>query len=209
MKKIKIVFILLPIFTLAQVGISTTSPTATLEIATSDTETMPPFEIESRSTTPTGTSDGQMAVIDNILFIYNVVKNKWLSLETIPLTFSNYFQSGSSAYSYGYLTTTSNSINVGIKLPYDGTIVAITFQQFYNSNAANKNIEIRRNFTQVSAIDVIHTFTLTGITYNNNNVNIDFNSGDYLSLYCVNDGVPGSLNAPVATLFIKWRKDNP
>ncbi len=207
MKKIKILFILLPIFSLAQVGIGTTSPTATLEIATSDTETMPPFEIESRSTTPTGTSDGQMAVIDNILFIYNVAKNKWLSLETIPLTFINYFQTGNSSYSYGYIATT-NSVNVGIKLPYDGTIVAITFQQHYNSNAANKNIEIRRNFTQVSAIDVIHTFTLTGITYNNNNVNIDFNSGDYLSLYSVNDGVPGSLSLPVATLFVKWRKDN-
>ena len=207
MKKIKILFILLPIFSLAQVGIGTTSPTATLEIATSDTETMPPFEIESRSTTPIGTSDGQMAVIDNILFIYNVAKNKWLSLETIPLTFLNYFQTGNSSYSYGYIATT-NSVNVGIKLPYDGTIVAITFQQHYNSNAANKNIEIRRNFTQVSAIDVIHTFTLTGITYNNNNVNIDFNSGDYLSLYSVNDGVPGSLSSPVATLFVKWRKDN-
>lgn len=208
MKKIKIVFILLPIFTLAQVGISTTNPTATLEIATSDTETMPPFEIESRSTTPTGTSDGQMAVIDSMLFLYSVAKNKWLSLETIPLTFTNYFQTGNSSYSYGYITTT-NSINVGIKLPYDGTIVAITFQQFYNSNASNKNIEIRRNFTQISTVDVIHTFTLSGITYNNNNVNIDFNSGDYLSLYCVNDGVPGSLSSPVATLFIKWRKDNP
>jgi hypothetical protein len=208
MKKIKIVFILLPIFTLAQVGISTTNPTATLEIATSDTETMPPFEIESRSTTPTGTSDGQMAVIDSMLFLYSVSKNKWLSLETIPLTFTNYFQTGSSTYSYGHLTT-SNSINVGIKLPYDRTIVAITFQQFYNSNASNKNFEIRRNFTQISTVDVIHTFTLAGITYNNNNVNIDFNSGDYLSLYCVNDGVPGSLSSPVATLFIKWRKDNP
>lgn len=208
MKKIKILLLLIPFFSLAQVGISTTNPTATLEIATSDTETMPPLEIESRSVAPIGTSDGQMAIIDNILFLYNVTKNKWLSLETIPLTFTNYAMTGNLSYSYGSLTTT-NGLNVGIKLPYDGTIVAITFQQHYNSNAANKNIEIRRNFTQVSPIDIIHTFTLTGITYNNNNTNIDFNSGDYLSLYSANDLVPGNLNYPVATLFIKWRKDNP
>jgi hypothetical protein len=208
MKKIKTLFLLIPFFSLAQVGISTTNPTATLEIATSDSEPMPPFEIESRSVTPTGTSEGQFAVIDNMLYAYNQSKNKWLSLETIPLICTNYALNGNSGYSYGSLSTTTSS-SVGIKLPYDGTIVAITFQQHYNSNASNKNIEIRRNYTLPTSIDVIHTFTLTGITYNNNNTNIDFNSGDYLSLYSVNDGVPGSLTSPVATLFIKWRKDNP
>ena len=69
----------------AQVGIGTTNPTAQLEINTSGTS-LPALEISPQSS-PIGTATGQLAVIDDKLFLYDQTRGKWLSVESCLLNF--------------------------------------------------------------------------------------------------------------------------
>jgi len=182
-------------FRIGRLGIGTVNPTAKLEIDAT-TENIPALEIVPRTTAPTGTANGQIAVIDNSMYMFDLGRNKWLSVETMPFAFGN---SGSTNNSYLNFTTFANQ-NSSAKMPFDGTIVAITVQTSGGGSGATKGFEIRKNGTTAS----IFSFNLVAYAYMNTTTNIDFNAGDFINVFAVAGG--GSPSDPVATLFINWRK---
>ena len=180
-------------FRLGKVGIGTTAPTAKLEIDATD-ETIPPLEIVPSATVPTGTANGQIMVMDNSIFIFDVTRNKWLSSETIS---TSYTLNGGSSNEYLRFENI-RSQNSGPKMPFAGTIVAITAQS--SGGVANKGFEIRKNGAGAS----LFNFNLAANTYTNTTTNINFNAGDFLNVFVVNAGI--DVNDPSVLLFIKWRK---
>ena len=114
--------------TYAQVGIGTTSPSAMLELVSTDTG-IPALELTPQSA-PVGDTTGQLAVIGDILYMYDAIKGLWLSVETVSFDFG---KSGNveteSLRSQGNIT----SANSGTLMPFNGTIIAITA----NSNTAS------------------------------------------------------------------------
>ncbi|HSD14858.1 MAG TPA: hypothetical protein VLB74_09445 [Flavobacterium sp.] len=176
------------------VGINTNNSTAKLEIDAS-TGTTPPLEIVPRTTAPTGTAGGQIAVIDNSLYIYDVTRTKWLSSETITFAWGH---DGNLKGAYLDCASVQNQANTGFKMPYAGTIIAITALQ--SGGDASKGFVVRKN----SASTDLFSFNLTALSYNNNTLNIDFDANDFLKVFTVAAG--GESTNPVVTLFIKWRK---
>ncbi len=181
-------------FRIGRLGIGTVNPTAKLEIdATS--ENIPSLEIVPRTTAPIGTANGQMAVIDNSLYMFDTTRNKWLSMETLSFSFGN---NGNTNNRYLNFATVTNQQNSGAKMPFDGTIVAITTET--SGGAANKGFEIRKNGATAS----IFNFNLASGNYNNTTTNIDFNAGDFINIFVVPAG--GTVANPTTILFIKWRE---
>lgn len=175
------------------VGINTTSATSKLEIDAS-TGTTPPLEIVPRTTVPTGTAGGQIAVIDNSLYIYDVSRTKWLSSETVTFEWGH---DGNLKGAYLDCAGVLNEPNTGVKMPYNGTIIAITALQ--SGGDASKGFVVRKNSASTDLI----SFNLTSFTYNAS-TNIDFNADDFLKVFTVAAG--GECTNPVVTLYIKWRK---
>ena len=68
---------------LSQVVVGTTDPTSELEIETTDTG-IPALEINPQ-TAPVGSANGQIAVIGDKLYMYDLTRTKWLSIETTAL----------------------------------------------------------------------------------------------------------------------------
>lgn len=198
MKYLKLLFALLAAIVSvamnAQVGIGTTTPTAKLEIDAS-ADAIPALEIVPQATTPTGTSDGQICILENSLYVYDSSRSKWLSSETMVLSWG-----GSGNFDDRYLETNGNfSATGGIKIPKNATIVAITAQATTGGNPT-KGFEIRKNNPSVT----VNTFSLVANTYNNKTSNIDINADDFLRVFATNAG--SDVTSPTVTLWIKWRK---
>ena len=68
----------------AQVGIGTITPNAELEIKSNST--LPALELNPQ-TAPVGTATGQIAVIGDKLYMFDVTRAKWLSVEATMLNF--------------------------------------------------------------------------------------------------------------------------
>lgn len=178
---------------MSQVGIGTTSPTAKLDIDAA-ADAIPALSIRPRATAPTGTADGQIAMIDKSLYIYDTTRNKWLSSETVTVTWGNNGGNDDEFLDLGNVGT----LGSGIKMPQNGTIVYISAQS--SGGVSTKGIEIRKN----NPSSTINTFNLLANSYTNNSANLDFNAGDFLKIYVSSAG--GDVNDPVVTLWIKWRK---
>lgn len=195
MKKIIYVIALFTSVMQAQVGIGTTNPTSKLEIDAS-TDAIPALEIVPRTTAPTGTANGQISMIDGSLYIYDVTRAKWLSSETITLNFGYFdvIQNGYLDYS-GLIYADETS---GSKMPMNGTLVYATIQT--SGGNTTKQFRVRKNGTTTN----IQNMNLTSGTYTDNTLNMDFNAGDFLNVFVTNNGT--SVNKPIVTLYIKWRK---
>ena len=103
----------------SQVGVGTTNPTSELEIETTNTG-IPALEINPQ-TAPVGSADGQLAVIGDKLYMYDLTRTKWLSVETTALQ-------------YGWAGSADNQLlwfggdieNTGPLMLLDGTIVYLS-----------------------------------------------------------------------------------
>lgn len=180
----------------SQVGIGTTNPTAQLEIDASATPTMPPFKIVPSVAAPTGTTSGQMAIIDNSLYIYDATRSKWLSSEVSVFSWGNNGNTDNQYLEYA----TSDAANSGLKIPVNATIVAVTIQTATTSSDNTRQFTIRKNNPSV---DVVH-FTTAAFTYNSTLVNTDVNAGDFLRVFVTDEA--NEVSSPIVTLWIKWRK---
>ena len=183
----------------SQVGIGTTNPTSELEIATS-TNGIPALELNPQ-TTPVGTATGQLAVIGNILYMYDATRVKWLSVAETALQFSRDGNVNTQTLRFG-----GDMINGGLGplMPREGTIVAITATTFSNPN---KNFELRvRRYDSTSGI--ISTtqndiFALTNFEYVNVNMNIDFGPNDFIT---IRGSAGGNAQDLTVVVWIKWRQ---
>jgi hypothetical protein len=195
-----IILFMLPSVIRAQVGIGTTNPTSELEIATSASG-IPALELNPQ-TAPVGTATGQLAVVGNDLFMYDVARSKWLSVENTVLQFG---RSGNSVNTQ----TLRCAGNVGSAIsaplmPFKGTIVRISS---ITSANATKQFELRvRKYdtnTNTTTTEQSFNFNLSDFEYVNNNLNIDFNENDFITIR--GRGTDDASN-PVIVLWIKWRQ---
>ncbi|WP_313804339.1 hypothetical protein [Flavobacterium sp.] len=195
MKREKLLFLTLLFFfgvsiCFSQVGIGTTNPLAKLDIdATSDA--IPAFAIRPVVSAPTGTSDGQIAMIDNSLYFYDNTRTKWLSSETVALNYSN---SGDTDDEY----LNSNSVNSGIRIPYNATLIAITARA--SGGDTSRQFRVRKNGSTTNLL----SFTVTTFNYSSTTQNLNFDAGDFINIYVDNES--GDITNPTVTLWLKWRK---
>lgn len=195
MKKIIYVIALFTSVMNAQVGIGTTNPTSKLEIdATADA--IPALEIVPVTTVPTGSESGQMIIKDGSLFIYDSVRGKWLSSETMIYPFGNDGGTNNRRLDFAGL---DNQTNSGAKILKNATIVGITSMASGGNNTKSFNIIERNGTTTINT----NTFSLTALNYSSTTTNIDITAGNYITIFTPNDT---SVNSPTVILHIKWRE---
>ncbi|PQB05359.1 hypothetical protein [Aureitalea marina] len=178
-----------------QVGIGTTSPSAQLEIDDSGSG-LPALELNPQ-TSPTGTADGQIAVIGTELYLYDDKRGKWLSTQTIPLSFARSGNRASGGLQFG---GNMNNQSSGPIMPFDGTIIAVTANSSGGTSDKEFQIRVRNGTTTNSSV----SFNLSSNTYIDDKTNTDFSAGDYLVVRLIDNG-DGDVSQPTATIWIKWR----
>ncbi|PIA78874.1 hypothetical protein BFR04_04910 [Gaetbulibacter sp. 4G1] len=182
----------------SQVGIGTTSPTAQLEIEANNTG-IPALEINPQ-TSPTGSAEGQLAVIGDRLYMYNVSRAKWLSIETTTLLFG---RSGNQDNVNLRAVANQSNNRSGYLMPFDGTITYITAKSNNNSGAQSKqfSVLVRNGNTTNSTTN----FTTSSSEYISTAVDVDFSAGDYINGTINNDG-NGNVNNVSIMICVKWRQ---
>lgn len=182
----------------AQVGIGTVLPTAELEIEGTNTG-IPALELNPQSA-PTGTADGQLAVIGDKLYLYDASRAKWLSTDTTAL---NYGWAGTAD---GQVLWFGGDVELtGPIMPLDGTIVYVTINS--TGGNATKRMELQINGSNVGnsgdpTID--GRISLASGSFSYADYNIDFSAGDYLTIEANISGA--GVDNPVAVIWVKWRQ---
>ncbi len=187
-------------YSFAQVGIGTTSPTSELEIETTNTG-IPALELNPQSA-PTGTVTGQLAVIGDMLYMYDATRSKWLSTESHALQFSIFGPASNETLWYGG----GGVEDIGPLMPFDGTIVYMTLNS--SGGQANKSFDISINGSNVgnNADPTLDgRVNLSSGTFSYTSYNIDFNAGDHIQLRVRNNGT-NDVDDPVGVIWVKWRK---
>lgn len=146
------------------------------------------------SYTPSGTTAGQIANIDGILYNYDGVRNKWLSVDQVSKNFSA--RKGDA----NYLSSTGfqGDTNSGYTALRNGTIVGVSSSG--GSGNLTKGFEIRSN----GSLTPLYSFNLNSGTHFDATLDIDFSAGDVLQIYCSATGAP--VNSPEVNLVFAWRK---
>lgn len=183
-----------PLF--SQVGVGTTSPSAHLEVDVASDVTLPALEINPQ-TAPTGTADGQIAVIGDKLYMYDLTRTKWLSVENTTLL---YGRTGSRTNEVLRFMGNFGNQNSGALIPLNATIVHISARARGGDATKQFSLEIRNGTTTISST----SYNLVSREYTNTALNIDVNAGDYLMARI---GSAGS-NVTDLTLIVwlKWRQ---
>jgi len=177
----------------AQVGIGTVVPSAQLEIEGTNTG-IPVLELNPQSA-PAGSAMGQLAVIGDLLYMYDATRGKWLSVASTALQYGkNNTQGGGDNYiRFGGDTRDGNS---GPKMPFDGTIVYVTTE---SSNSVTD--------TYVLSLDGATTgtsYTLVAGDFIKTDYNVDFNAGQTINIYT--SGLNKNAQDPSVIVWVKWRQ---
>ena len=123
---------------LAQVGIGTITPSSQLEISNDiSNPNLPLLELNPQSA-PVGSATGQLAVIGDILYMYDGTRGKWLSLETVSLQYAKNGGADNDGLRFGGDVRDNSS---GAKMPFDGTIVYATIET--SGGVADKLFDIK------------------------------------------------------------------
>ncbi|MCG8754183.1 hypothetical protein [Tenacibaculum finnmarkense] len=155
-----------------------------------------PFKIEPNTTTPTGTSGGQMFVdsTNGILYIYDGTRAKWLSVDRTMVGWGRNNANTGNEYLRQFNGAQSN--RNGWRMIRNATITAISAQTDINQTWT---LEIRKN----DGTTAIASLTITNQQGNHNNtLNIDVNEGDFIQAYCNGTNV----SHPETLIEIAWRK---
>mgnify|MGYP000048538019 CR=1 FL=1 len=175
----------------AQVGIGTTTPTAMLDIVSTNTG-IPAFKITPQSD-PIGSTTGQLAVIDDLLYMYDATRGKWLSVESTSLQFGKNGSGDGVFMRFGGDVRNSGS---GALMPYNGTITAITIKA--KTGESSKEFQLKING------DTDTSFYLSSLEFRQTTTDIDFISGDYINLKIASSG--DAVEHATAIIWMKWRK---
>ena len=160
----------------AQVGIGTTSPTAELEILGTDTG-IPALKLNPQSA-PVGVATGQLAVIGDILYMYDATRVKWLSVESTVLQFGYFGDANNQSLLYSGLIE-----DLGPIMPKDGTIVYVTINS--SGGNASKRFDIKLDGVNIGnsgdpTLD--GRIDLSSGIFSYDSFNIDFTSGQHISI---------------------------
>jgi len=128
----------------------------------------------------------------DMLMIYDSTRGKWLSSEVTALQYGENGIVDGAFLRFGGDMRDGGS---GARMPFNGTIVRVTVQT--SGGNATKGFEIRVNNT------VVDTFNLSSNVYTATDKNVDFNAGDYISVYVSSAGA--SISNPSCIIWVKWR----
>ncbi|WP_299683083.1 hypothetical protein [uncultured Dokdonia sp.] len=191
-----LILLLIPFFSNAQVGIGTISPNGMLTVDASSGTTAA-LELVAQPTPTTSLANGQLAVIGNMLYMYDGSRSKWLSIESTAIQYARDGSSDDNQLLYGGDLTSGVS---GSLMPLDGTIVAIAAM---GSAGDDTDINIRaRDATNTNSIN--ETITLSSLRYIDNAVNLDFNAGDFITARA-RDASTTTTNLSLV-IWVKWRQ---
>ncbi len=172
-----------------RVGIGTTSPDAQLDIESSGV----PLKITPSVTTPTGTQAGQMFMgSDGILYVYDGVRNKWLSVDRQNISWAR----GGLVTNQYLPIHNSYSITNGYRMLRNATITGVTAQ---SGATGSWQLLILRNNEITTTLFV----TLSNeVGKHSNNITLDLNEGDYIKAYALGSNI----NSPIGSIEFAWRK---
>jgi hypothetical protein len=134
-----------------------------------------PIQINTISYVPTlGVQDGQICLNNGLMYVYDGTRLKWLSMSRETVSF------GSKRGDGCFLSQTNNitSAQAGWVAMRSGTIVGITAQGA--TGYSRKQLDIYKS----SATAPVFSFQLNNFVYLNSNMDIPFNAGDLLKVYC-------------------------
>jgi hypothetical protein len=186
----------------AQVGIGTTTPSAQLTLETGKTN-IAPLGLGNLDEAPSiNLVGGQISVIDNELYLYNDLHEKWLSVATMPITFSREGDITTQNLLHGGNVSNEKS---QATMPFDGTIVHISAKAESSSGTGAKRFQVRvyRNNTNVPGNFIFNLGTNDKFV-KTNYTNRDFLAGDNIH---VRSRVGSSIvTDPSVIVWVKWRK---
>ncbi|WP_298954650.1 hypothetical protein [uncultured Nonlabens sp.] len=199
--------ITLSLLSSAQDGVILGDPEAEVVI-NSQTAGVPTLAMNSQ-TVPHGDTDGQLAVIEGILYRYDKGRNKWLSIETSMFTFALLGNVDNEPLEY-----VGDVEEGGPMLPMDGTVVSVTASA--NGGELNKQmgIEIYSPLNPAGPVFSVSIFLQNGeIALPFQERDDDFPAGIWAKVIVsdiADDGTAdGPVRDPMFSLWVKWRKDNP
>jgi len=164
---------------------------SSLPVKIESTNTNSPLEITNRSTAPsTNLSAGQIAIIDNDLYIYDGNRSKWIT-PTKTLLFGK--SGGSDGTNLRPVGDSANQ-GAGYKMSKNGTITSITIQSIA---AVNKIAYLRINNSNEYTINIV-----SGVF--NSSTDINFNLNDVISVYI--DPAGSAINEATCVIEFGWRK---
>lgn len=159
------------------------------------TSTNAPLQIVPKGSLPTtDLLDGQMAMSDGLLFVYDATRGKWLSVQRQYLTFGRRRNTRNQYLNFGVGNMPSN--NSGFRMIRNATIVGLSGQLDSNGTC---DMQVRRNDT-ATAISTLGITAANGAV--NNIANIDVNANDYLQSYL---SAAASVAEPVFIIEIAYR----
>lgn len=199
MNKVTLIVFLLCCSTLiAQVGVGTTDPSAQLDIVTTNTG-IPALELNPQSS-PSGSVTGQLAVIDDLLYMFDAVRGKWLSVE------STAFQFGKNGDGDNELLEFAGDVDEsGPKMPFNGTIVYMSIQAIGGNTSKSFDLQINGSDVGNSNYQSIDgRINLSSSAFVRTSYNIDFDEGDVITLEVRSNG--SDVEDATAVIWVKWRK---
>ncbi len=157
--------------------------------------TTAPLELTPKSALPTtGLNDGQIAIRDGILCIYDATRSKWLSVQRQFLIFGRRRQVRNQYLNFCVGNLPSK--NSGFRLVRDACIVSISGHLDSNGTC---DFHIRRNdsATNVSTLSISSALGASDIS-----TNVNLNADDYLQSYL---SASSDVEDPVCIIEIAWR----
>ncbi len=171
-------------------GNTITISTATVKIQSTNANA--PLELSNMTLTPSANlAAGQIAVIENELYIYDGGRSKWITPSKTLLFGKDGGADGTNLRPVGQ----SPSSSTGYRMSKNGVILGATLNSTSN---ISKNVYIRLNGSNV------YTMSIVGGVFNLSNLNINFNLNDVLSVYV--DAAGGSINDSTCVIEFGWRK---
>ncbi len=154
--------------------------------------TTPPLELTSQSSAPNqNLNGGSIAVVDNILYIYDGSRNKWLSPSKF-LEFGRHVAKG-----HILLTASVWDSRSGYPMNKNGTILSATLTSTNSVSGRDVYIKINQSTAHTLVTD-------SGGDINVKNLNVNFNENDVISME-VGGGAGSPLQDVVCILEVAWR----
>lgn len=135
---------------------------------------------------------GWYNIVDNILYIWDSTRSKWLSASRQILTLTRNNTWDDNYLRPGMITDVNVS---GVMLSKNATLVGMIIRARDGNFSKGASIEIDFN--------LVLDFTINSLQYINNDLNIDLNAGQILYLYSWSTGA--SLQDVIANLEFAWR----
>jgi len=151
-----------------------------------------PLELTNRTNAPSsGLQAGQVAVVNNELYIYDGSRSKWLS----PSKLIGFGSNGKIDGQYLEGPGTSSGRHRGWMMAKKGTIISVAAHA--RAGNLSKTLVLKINGSNAKV------FSLVSGSYISNNDNIDFNQGDLLQIYVRAAG--NAAKDVTVSLEVAWR----